>query len=58
MIKYFVYLWFTRYYYSEFKNIEAKILLSDFTLDGYRMSKDKGNLSLEHCIKAGRYNNF
>lgn len=42
-----------RYYYSDIKEMEAKILLSDFTLDGYRMSKAKGNLSLEHIIASG-----
>lgn len=42
-----------RYYYSELKDLEAKILLADFGPDGYRMSKAKGNLSLEHIIESG-----
>lgn len=46
-----------RYYYSEIKPDKAAIALSDFTYDGYQMSKSMVNLSLEHILLSGIYVN-
>ncbi|XP_055903146.1 uncharacterized protein LOC129939234 [Eupeodes corollae] len=38
------------YYYSDVKEMEASIVLSDFKEDGFQMSPSRINLSLEHVL--------
>lgn len=45
----------TKHYYSYNKPASACIVLRDFSQDGYRMSKDMVNLSLEHIIVACKF---
>lgn len=44
---------FVRYYYSHNKFLDAVIVLSDFSVDGWKMSKAKVNLSLDHILTSG-----
>lgn len=41
-----------RYYYSHSRPLSAAIVLSDFTVEGWRMSHSKVNLSLDHIQVA------
>lgn len=47
-------LLYARYYYSHNNGMDAAIVLSDFTTDGWRMSKSKINLSIDHILVAGK----
>lgn len=42
-----------KYYYSEIKPNSALLILGDFAEDGWRMTKDRFGLSLEHARIAG-----
>lgn len=43
-----------RYYYSHNEPMNAAIVLSDFTSDGWKMSQSLGNLSIDHILSAGK----
>lgn len=44
---------FPKYYYSHNVKGQAAIALADFTMDGWTMSKEAVNLSLDHILVAG-----
>ncbi|XP_032590061.1 uncharacterized protein LOC116804965 [Drosophila grimshawi] len=44
-----------KYYYSEIKSNSALIILGDFATDGWSVTKDRFNLSLEHVRIAVKY---
>lgn len=44
-----------RYYYSDVGDTQSLIVLGDFGVDGWRMCKDKVNLSLEHILLSSEY---
>lgn len=43
-----------RCYYSHNKYMDAVIVLSDFSKDGWQMTQSKVNLSLDHILVAGK----
>lgn len=45
---------YTKYYYSHRKPMEAVMVLSDFSIDGWRMAPMVVNLPLEYCLLAVR----
>lgn len=47
-----------RCYYSHNKFLDAVIALSDFSNDGWKMSKSKVNLSIDHILIAGKLLTF
>lgn len=52
--------YYPKYFYSYRKMNEACIVLGDFNIDGWRMTKNRVNLSLEHILLAvkclGKFN--
>ncbi|XP_013100760.2 uncharacterized protein LOC106082657 [Stomoxys calcitrans] len=44
-----------KFYYADLKPNEAILVTEDFTSNGWRVTKDKYNLSLEHTLVAVKY---
>lgn len=49
---------FDRCYYSHNKFLDAVIALADFSKDGWKMSKSRVNLSIDHILVAGKQLTF
>lgn len=50
---FFRYFRLVRYFYSHNANCAAAIVLSDFSKDGWTMSKSPFDLSIDHILSAG-----
>lgn len=44
-----------KFYYGDLKSNAATTIIEDFAIKGWRMTKDKYNLSLEHTLLAVKY---
>lgn len=44
-----------RYFYSELNKYSAVVILENFAVDGWRVTKDRVGLSLEHAMIAARH---